>query len=316
MADSVLRIGDNNGAGTPTELFLKVFAGEVLTAFAERNVFRERHIVRQISSGKSAQFPVTWKLEASYHTVGNTLEGQAANVSEKVITIDDLLVADFIVANIDEAMNHYDYRSIYSMEAANALARKYDQQVAQVGVLAARASANITGTNPSASPAGTALAGDDSFSTDGPTIVSGIYDAGQAMDENDVPPEDRYFFFRPAQYRLLAQTTGVLDRDIGGRGSIASGVIPEVGGFEIVMTNNLPNSNVTSGPSAYQGDFRKVVGLGMHRSAVGTVQLLDLAMDMEYEPRTQGTFIAAKYAVGHGILRPESAVEMPRATNP
>ena len=40
-------------------LFLKVFSGEVLTAFGQNNIFDERlHTVRTIASGKSASFPV------------------------------------------------------------------------------------------------------------------------------------------------------------------------------------------------------------------------------------------------------------------
>ena len=35
-------------------LFLKVFSGEVLTAFAQQTVMMNRHMVRTISSGKSA----------------------------------------------------------------------------------------------------------------------------------------------------------------------------------------------------------------------------------------------------------------------
>ena len=55
MANSVpTRLGQINGAGDVDALFLKVFAGEVLTAFQDRNVMLSRSMVRTISSGKSA----------------------------------------------------------------------------------------------------------------------------------------------------------------------------------------------------------------------------------------------------------------------
>jgi len=56
-------------------LFLKVFAGEVLTAFDETNVMKDLHVSRTIASGKSASFPVTGKANAAYHTVGTPLLG-------------------------------------------------------------------------------------------------------------------------------------------------------------------------------------------------------------------------------------------------
>lgn len=48
--------GQVNGAGSADATWLKVFGGEVLTAFRERNVFGSRTLMRSISSGKSAQF--------------------------------------------------------------------------------------------------------------------------------------------------------------------------------------------------------------------------------------------------------------------
>jgi hypothetical protein len=52
------RLGQINGTGgsyaNDNALFLKVFGGEVLTAFANKVVTMDKHMVRTISSGKSA----------------------------------------------------------------------------------------------------------------------------------------------------------------------------------------------------------------------------------------------------------------------
>lgn len=48
------RSGQISGAGDQNALFLKVFSGEVLTTFADRNIFLDKTRVRTISSGKSA----------------------------------------------------------------------------------------------------------------------------------------------------------------------------------------------------------------------------------------------------------------------
>ena len=48
------RFGSNNAAADKTELFLKVFGGEILTQFHKRTVYLDKNIVRTISSGKSA----------------------------------------------------------------------------------------------------------------------------------------------------------------------------------------------------------------------------------------------------------------------
>lgn len=48
------RPGIVNNSGDVKALFLKVFGGEVLTAFDETNVAMSRHTVRTITAGKSA----------------------------------------------------------------------------------------------------------------------------------------------------------------------------------------------------------------------------------------------------------------------
>jgi hypothetical protein len=55
MANALVsRLGQINGAGDVKSLFLKVFAGEVLTSFEQANVMMGRHMVRTITHGKSA----------------------------------------------------------------------------------------------------------------------------------------------------------------------------------------------------------------------------------------------------------------------
>jgi len=48
------RTGQINQTGDALASFLKVFSGEVLTVFAQNNVFLDKTMVRTISSGKSA----------------------------------------------------------------------------------------------------------------------------------------------------------------------------------------------------------------------------------------------------------------------
>ena len=310
MADATpQRIGQVNGAGDAKALFLKVFGGEVLTAFEKANVVMDKHTVRQISHGKSAQFPATWKVTSAYHTPGTEILGQVSNVNERVISIDDQLIASVAIPNIDEAMNHFDYRSIYSREAGIELATKWDQNVQQVGVLAARASATVTGGD-----GGTGVVAATS-KTDSTVLAGAIYDVAQALDEKNNPDSDgRWCFIRPAQYYLLAQDKTLYNTDFAaGNGNFKDGTIFQIGGVVLVKTNNFPITNIASGPAAYQGDFSTSTALIMTQRAVGTVKLLDLAQEMEWDMRRQVTLLLAKYAIGHGILRPESAAEISTA---
>ena len=69
------RLGANNAGADKDALFLKVFSGEVLTAFEQQTIMMDKHQVRTIASGKSAQFPVMGRTSADYHTPGNEITG-------------------------------------------------------------------------------------------------------------------------------------------------------------------------------------------------------------------------------------------------
>jgi hypothetical protein len=87
--------------------------------------------------------------------------------------------------------------------------------------------------------------------------------------------------------------------------------VETVAGITLVKTNNVPSTNVTDALfTTYNGDYSKTVGIVANKWAVGTVQLADIALESEYEIRRQGTFMVAKMATGHGVLRPESAIEI------
>lgn len=315
MAAAVVsRLGQSLATGDDDALFLKVFSGEVMTIFEATNVTAGRTMVRAITSGKSAQFPVMGRASAYYHTPGNEILGGQVKHNEKVIVIDDLLIAPTFMADIDEAKNHYDVRSHYSTETGRVLAQTWDKHVLQVGVLAARTTvANIPGETPS----GTVITEDtaDDF-RDPDKLVAALYAAAQALDEKNIPEEDRCVYLRPREYYTLVNSGKAINRDFGGTGSIAEGKIFSVAGLDIIKTNNLPGANVAASSVAggsedtYVGDFTKTAGLVMHKSAVGTVKLLDLSTRMDYDPRRLGHQVVAKYAVGHGVLRPESAVEL------
>ena len=295
-------------------LFLKIFAGEVLTAFDETNVMKDLHVARTIASGKSASFPVTGKANAAYHTVGTPLLGtQQIAHNEIVVNIDDVLIADTFIANIDEAKNHYDVRAEYSRLLGMALAKQFDVRCLQLAVLAARASATISGGN-----GGSAITDADA-KTNGASLAASIFEAAKIMDEKDVPENERVAIMKPSQYYNLVQTTDVINRDWGGAGVYADGKVLRVAGIQIVKSNNVPSTNVSAvagEQNTYHGDFTNTAAVVMQKQALGTVKLMDLAVERtsgDFEVMYQGTLMAAKYAMGHGILRPECSVEIKTA---
>ena len=334
------RLGQTNGAGDVNDLFLKVFSGEILTTFEEKNIMKDLHTVRTISSGKTAQFPITGVADANYHTVGEDIVDGSNNYlskikhAERTINIDDVLIASTFIANIDELKNHYDVRSIYAKELGKALAKRFD--LATMKTLFAAAS----GTSPIGGSAGTEVAGADTLTASG--LVDSLYAVARSLDEKDAPEEGRFAVLTPSQYYTLLTADNVaINRDTGGVGNVATGKIAQVAGISILKSNHLDSvidlGNLSSGSTSsdstanndvvgvngdgYDGDFSALSGTPVNnvtpkgflagtKEAIGTVKLLDLATESEYQIQRQGTLFVAKYAMGHGVLRPECAVKV------
>ena len=342
------RVGQINSAGDVDALFLKKFAGEILTTFEENNVFKNLHTMRTIENGKSAQFPVTGIASASYYTPGQNIADSGNSYlsdikkNEVVITIDDVLLASTFLSSIDDLKNHYDIRSVYANELGKALAVRFDTAIAKVFIAAARSAATITGgkdggvLDVSANAMGSIADGsDDADNTDptGAELIAALFTAAQALDENDVPADGRFCVLRPQEYYKLITggsgslviSTSAANKDVGGSGSLASGTVPQVAGIDIYKSTHIPSTDLSGtatgdgaasndvfggSGSGYNGNFTNSLGIVAHPSAVGTVKLLDLATESEYQIERQGTLFIAKYAMGHGVLRPEAAIEL------
>ena len=68
------RSGMVNAANNSRALFLKLYAGEVMTAFQTKNIMMNYTRTRNIKKGKTAQFIMTGKHRtAGYHTPGNEI---------------------------------------------------------------------------------------------------------------------------------------------------------------------------------------------------------------------------------------------------
>lgn len=300
------RLGQINNTGLTDALFLKVY-GEVLVAFRRRSSFRERHFERTIQSGKSVQFPLIGRGPgAALHTVGAEISGRNVPQGEKIITLDGMLYTDVSIAEIDEMMNHYETRSEFTYQLGEELAMEYDRNVARTAILAARSAA----WDPS-QPGGSAIVAANAR-TDSEVLIAAIFQAGVIFDTNWASSEGRSAFLLPVQYALLAQNTKLVNQWYGGsNGVYAEGTVLKVNGIELVKTNNLPVGNVSAPVvSKYAVDATNTACLITQKRAVGTVKRKDIMVEAEWSLRRISTLLVARMAVGHGVLRPDCAVEI------
>lgn len=313
--------GQKLSAGERDALFMKVFSGEVLTAFARNTVMMSRHQVRTIDHGKSASFAVMGRTRAKYLAPGNSLDDQRKKFehSEKVIAIDGLLTADCLITDIDDAMNHYDVRVEYSRQLGEALAQSADCAIInELANMAAKGAAvpenipdngvgdeKVQGTG-KAFEFETGLAISQSADY-GNKIIEGLLAARAAFTKNYVPMGDRYCLLTPEGYSALIKALMPDSANYQALFDPNSGKLQTICGFEVIEVPHLLNDGV-DGKHKLNTKFTaaKLQGIVFHRSAVGTVKLKDLAMERARRAEYQADQIIAKYAMGHGGLRPEA----------
>lgn len=311
--------GQRNKAGDSRALFMDLFAGEVLTQFEQKNIMMPLHRVKTIKNGRSYEFPIVGTTGAKYHTPGQEIQADSLAHSKRRVSIDELLISPVFIDRVDEAMNHFDVRSIYTKECANALSNVADRNILRTAVKASlittEAAAETAGLNPVTGERFTdnvtlGAVGDE---LKGDKLVAALFKAREEFDKKDVTGEP-FVILRPEQYYSLFNTTDTaklfwMNKDVGGVGSIATAQIPMVAGMKIYMSNQLPTGdqsvtlaagdpNSAVRPDLYKANYSNVVGLVMTEEAVATVKLFDLATEMEYQISRQGTLIVAKYAMG------------------
>ena len=384
------RVGADKHAGDSTALFLKKFAGEVMTVFDEKNIMKPLHTIRTISKGKSAQFPIIGTATAGYYSPGqdildsDLLPGTGTNdggglnkfkQTETLIHIDKMLMSSTFIASIDELVSHFDVRAPYAHQLGEALANQFDKNVLKVAlktgaknhattVEAAAVAGNATdklillpadewipgmtqkgsvvysnavaGEVDNVMKANSASASDAinklRYTPDATALRNALFESARLLDEKDVPSSDRYAIITPEQYYTLINsdniiTGSVINRDIGGQGSIATGTVSQIAGITLLTSMHLPGDDQTGAAflknrwdsgtgNDYSMDYTHVAGIVFQKGGFGTLKLQDMTMESEYLINRQGNLFVSKYSMGHGPLRPESVVVWSDGTRP
>ena len=355
------------------ELALKIFSGTVLEQFYVNTVFYDRSgefiAQKQLDGGHEAQWPVIGDdidlfnatdlndtsspadgsfdealseggLNAGYHTPGEFITGKKIKMSERVIRVDDILVAPIDVPFADLNLSHFDVLGPYAQKLARSLATDNDRKIASVALSAALDGA-VSGVYPggnsvtrevgsSTNPFATGAAYEDTSVGSG-RFRDDVAELAKLMDEDNVPEQGRYLFIPPVIRKLLRHETDVFNRDFNEAslaGTMNSRAIGVLEGFQLITSNNLPGYWTTKTDGRYaliDSNFAKydfncslsasgagfarpaaiaLCGASMGSAAVGMVQAQGIRTHIEDDERRNVKFMKAQMHVGYGVLAP------------
>lgn len=310
--------GAKQNTGDQLALFLKVFSGEVLTAFTRASKVMNNHMIKTIDSGKSTSFPVMGRGKAHYLPAGSNLDDlrEAIPHNEVVINIDGLLTSDVLITDIFEAMNHYDVRGEYAKQLGEALAIAADgATVAEIAKLVKANTENITGLGKGIVVEKTITGGAGINYETGKAVIDGLLEMKAKWTTQYVPEEERFAYITPEVESAIITTKDAINRDYGAVASIVDGNIDKLCGFKIIAVPHLKAGGADktgmlgTAPEGHEfpTDYAGALAVCAHRTAVATVKLKDLQLEHARRPELQADMIIAKNAVGHGGLRPEAS---------
>ena len=248
---SLTNLGAANFGTDNRALYLKLFSGEMIKGFEYNAIARDLVMKRTLKNGKSLQFIYTGRMNAEYHTRGNSILGNsegAPPVNEKTITVDDLLISSAFVYELDETLAHYDLRSEISKKIGYALAQKYDRLIFRAITRGARQASPVQGStaNSMEEPGGTQIrvgTGNAADAYNAGNLVNAFYDAAAALDEKGVSSDGRVAVLNPRQYYALIQdvgSNGLVNRDVQGSALQSGQGIIEIAGIKIYKSMNIP----------------------------------------------------------------------------
>lgn len=300
-------------------LALKIFSGEVLTAFSRYTITNGRFTERTISSGKSAQFPVIGRTNAHYLKPGENLDDKRENIKqgERTIVIDGLLTADCLIADIEDFIHHFDVHAPYAQQLGEALAISKDASVlAELAKEAVNTTENVTGLGTGGVVTKTLSTGETVGINEatGKMIYQLLLEVAAKMSNDYVSEDGRSVYMKPDMFAALSTVLDFLNRNYGANGTIVEGKVIRLAGFDIFKCPHLTRGG-DDATNALQGDGHvfpstykdKNPILICHPTAVGVLNLHGLSMETGRRIEFQAEQLVAKMAIGVGGLRPEAA---------
>lgn len=312
------------------------FSAAVVAAFRQNTLLYDNSPAviakKSITSGVSHRFlMIDQGVAPEEHNAGDELLGQQFEVDDGAITVDTpALVGHVDIGEDDLDLADFEVVRPKAEAIGKQIAIELDRRAFRMAILAARTAALTKGgltihnggnrVERVAANVATAYpvssTGAQNFRDDAATLA-------RQMDEDNVPESGRYLFITPYIRQVLSKDTTIFSKDFGaGNPNINARAIGLLEGFQIMpTTNNMPSTNVVTGPTKYQGDFTPsgadgqpaalaLCGAMDGSAGIGMVQHGPLVRRMFFDTRRRSLHMHAKMLCGFGTLHPWCAGEI------
>jgi hypothetical protein len=288
-------------AGTSiSQSFVTMFSDDVKQAYQQmssklvdsvrvvRNVTGSTYKFHKLSKGGSIKNKARFEDLTAMSDTSKSFTGSPAGVytggtaqnSIVTATLNNFHSAEY-VDDLDLFKTNIDLRSTFSTAIASALSRAVDQEI--IDTLNTNATTDQS-----------------------PFNIAGLTKANlllvhERLNSLDVPANDRVLVISPAALTDLLTDTNLVSAADGqiANGALATGFIPSVFGFRVVISNLLSNSGTTAGVRTC---------FAMQKEAVGLALAQDITTRIDYVPQKASSIVLGSMSGGAAVIDTDGVV--------
>ncbi len=288
---------------------LKLYTGEVIKAFREKNIGLGLIKNRMISGGKTAQFIVTGEADEAdiqTHVRGEEVISKVLANDEVTITVSTRYVHSHFLDTLDEKLAQYEVRGELAFQSGQVLATKIDKDVfklvgntvpAMTPLPGQKAATTVVSSTAAGGYLATPATGVSVAEHKGNAIITALYEGKSALNVNNVTDTPSVIVTPEDYYNVVQSTRGVNADYTSNNGGIDTGMIRQVAGFSIGWTNHLDKVTNTA-----------LIALMFTKDVAGVVKAMDIQSESNYDFRRLGYQLTSFYALGMGALNPTGMV--------
>lgn len=282
------------------ETALKLYTGEVIKAFREKNIGLGLIKSREISGGKTAQFIVTGEADEAdiqTHARGDEVVSNILANDEVTITVSTRYVHSHFLDTLDEKLTQYDVRGELAFQSGQVLATKIDKDIFKLVGNDVPAMTPLPGQKAASTITATGYAAATTAQEKGDAIVAALFEARGVLHSKNVSEEPSVIVAPEDYYNVVQSTRGVNTEYTTGNGGIDTGKVRQIAGFSLGWTNHLDKETNTS-----------LIALMFTPDVAGVVKAMDIKSEFNYDFRHLGYQLTSFYALGMGPLNPTGMI--------
>jgi N4-gp56 family major capsid protein len=309
-----MALGTNHVTNTTAATFIpEIWSDEIVAAYKNNLVLA--NVVNKMShagkKGDTIHIPKPTRGSASAKSASTQVTLIAATESEVQVSIDKHYEYSRLIEDITDVQSQPSLRSFYTDDAGYALAKQVD---ADLGLLAKTfgddngSGSDFIHSNSFYVDAGNGIA---AYAVDTVAVTDVFTDLAfrelvKELDDNDTPMDNRFLVIPPSVRSQLMGIDRYVSSDFVSSQGVQNGLIGQLYGVDIFVSNNLPVVETAGDNTASAVDT--VGAIMAQRDAMVLVEQMGVRTQTQYKQEWLGDLMTADTLYGVKTVRPESGL--------